>query len=301
MALATIDSSGELPPDTPSGPRLEPEVGMARRDLVASPRMVAGVRRVARRRGVSVQDLEDVVQETIAQALAATLPEADGDVRRYVLTIASHVASRHVGRLKSAPVQLGDGDEWEEGADGRAIAQAVPFDDRDAIERLVERGHSISPRWFPVFLRAKILGESTEDVARSEGESPGQVRYMWSRLYEDLGDYGRRLGLAVGMLVLLVTGLAAWRSTRRAYDFDAMAPYPFRRSEPPAPDAFDIAHRAIAECRRGEWAACSDDAAAAVAMDPAVDTPQFGRMRALADHERLVRRVPAPKPAPEKP
>jgi hypothetical protein len=62
-----------------------------------------------------------------------------------------------------------------------------------------------------------------------------------------------------------------------------------------------MVHKAVAECRRGEWAACSDDAAAAVAMNPAVDTPQFRRLRALADHERLVRRVPTPKPVPEKP
>jgi DNA-directed RNA polymerase specialized sigma24 family protein len=264
--------------------------------------MLAAIRRVARRRGVAFQDVEDVVQETVVLAMEAALPSDGEQARRYVLTVASHVALRQVhGRAASPPGLADDDVEGEDGADGRVVAQAVPFEDRDAIRLVVEHGESRSPRWFPIFLRAKLLGESTEEIAQVHGEAPGTVRRIWSEMYRDLGDYGRSLGIAVGVLVLVATGLAAWRASRRTFDFEAMAPYRVRRVEPPVPGAWDLRARAVGECMRSEWAACSDDAAAAAAMDPAVDTPEFRSMRAIADHQRLVRyRGPAPKWGPEK-
>jgi DNA-directed RNA polymerase specialized sigma24 family protein len=204
MALASIDSSGELPPDPPSGLRLDDGgVEEGHRALLASPQMLAAIRKVARRRGVAFQDVEDVVQETVVLAMEAALPSDGEQARRYVLTVASHVALRQVhGRAASPPGLADDDVEGEDGADGRVVAQAVPFEDRDAIRLVVEHGESRSPRWFPIFLRAKLLGESTEEIAQVHGEAPGTVRRIWSEMYRDLGDYGRSLGIAVGVACL---------------------------------------------------------------------------------------------------
>jgi DNA-directed RNA polymerase specialized sigma24 family protein len=296
-----LESSGELPADLPSGPLLDFDADDARRQrLLGSDEALSSIRGVARRRGVPFQDLDDVVNETIAEALAADLPADDDEARAYVVGIARRVAGRHLRGLAVATDPYVEGDEPAVEARTGVAAQAASFEDRDIARRLIEHGHKRAPRWFPEFVQAKALGESAEEVAARLGRSPGNVRRVWWNLQRDLDAYGRQIGV-VTTIVLIAAGVAGWRLSRRTVDFSQMATYEARRAEPPPPDAYDLRVSALRAFAAHEWAACVADIDAAIAMEPGIATTEIRAMRRTAEHEMHRRdRGPEPQRLPEK-
>jgi DNA-directed RNA polymerase specialized sigma24 family protein len=295
-----LDSSGELPADLPSGPLVDFDPGDARRQrLLGSEEGLSLIRRVARKRGVPFQDLDDVVHETIAEALEADLPAADGEARAYIAGIARRVSARHLRGVATAAVPYWD-EDGEERVGADAAVHAAPFEERDIARRIVEHGHARAPRWFPVFLKAKVLGESADEVARRLDRPAPTVRRAWSELHRDLGAYGRQIGV-VTTLVLIATGVAGWRLSRRPADFTQMATYQVRRAQPPPPDAYDLRVRALRECAVDDWAACLADIDAAIAMNPAIGTPEMRALQKSAEYNMHRRdQGPEPPPLPEK-
>jgi DNA-directed RNA polymerase specialized sigma24 family protein len=252
--------------------------------LLTSPEMRESILTIARSHSVPESDLEDVYQETIAKALVANLPEDEEETRLYVNRIAANVSMKHSMGLNAHEfvlyVEDPDLDAGEVATN--AAVQAVAYEDREAVERLVAKGRQKFPRWFSIFVSARLSEQSSEEVARRHKVSSAHIRHEWSSIGRFVRKYGPTVGVGLGVLTALAFGLGLLEWRRRASDFSEYATYEAHRVLPPAPDASELRRRGIAACNAQAWQACVDDLDAANALDAAGENWDLYQLRYAA-------------------
>lgn len=261
------DSSGQLPENPPDPPVLIDEEERQRRErLLTSKRLRAAIAKTARSHGVPEDDVEDVVQETLRRALHANLPREAGEATRYTNGIAANVSRDHMKEVRARRAEQTYVEEGEDGGllPSEAAAQPAYFEEREIVERIVAAGHERFPRTFRWFVRARVDGETSEEIANDHGVQPGRVRAEIVGVQRFVVEYGLKLGVAVALIVLIVLG-ARWLHRGE----EDTATYELRRHEPAPLDAHQLRERAERELRARQWQACLDDLDAADKMDPA--------------------------------
>jgi DNA-directed RNA polymerase specialized sigma24 family protein len=261
---APDDSSGSLP-------RVDDAGVPSHRDLLAGPEIRRSISTVARRRGVEGDAVDDVVQETLARALAQPLPADRAEARKYVHGIAKRVALDTVGEAASSGAEWVDDDAPDSGTAPLAVAAAQPatFDDRDEARKVISAGERRFPASFSYFLQARVLGRSAEQIANDHDVSAGHVRHQIVEMQRFVSDYRTRLAASIAVVLFAVAGWSTWRHdpTRSWALFT-----PRLRTEPPPldPDALvdHLRERARRACNLGAFAACLADTEAADALDP---------------------------------
>jgi DNA-directed RNA polymerase specialized sigma24 family protein len=276
--------------DAAASPR--PDADKRRRTrLLTSDRVHAAIRKVARGHDVPHGEIDDVLQETIARAWTATLPADDDEARKYVNGIAANVSCDRMRKVPDVVPYIEDPDE-ERGETATPIAvRPASFEARDVVSKLVEVGEHQFPKGFPGYLAAKMTGGTADEIANVRGVTPGHVRHEWLDIQGFMNRHGRRLGVAVALLVIILVMRNVWR---RPEPKDHVAS-PCPPTEPPCAPALDAAglrHRAHDECAASAWRACIDDLDAAKKVDPAGDTPELRDLRALAQQHLADKPLP---------
>jgi DNA-directed RNA polymerase specialized sigma24 family protein len=272
MSMSTSpDSSRPRLADIPELPDEE-----RRTRLLTSDRLRSSIRKVARGHHVPDVDVDDIVQETLAQAWKAKLPDSDAEVSKYVHRIAANVACRHKGKTLALEPYIENPDEGSGEVATPIAVQPASFETRDVVSKLVAKGEQRFPRGFPSFLEAKATEATAEQAAMRRGVSPGHVRREWSEIQHFLGQHGRSMGLAMAFacIVLVIGNIAHWGQ-------QPLVSHPFPGDTPPL-DAAALRSRAKAECAARTWRACVADLDAADKIDPAGETSELRALRLLA-------------------
>lgn len=253
--------------------------------LLADPALRAGLVAAVRRR-VPAQEVEEIVQATLAEALASDRRPEDPDaLRRWVYGIARYkVIDFHRGRTREAPAA-----ELDEPVDGHE----PPHDAIDLL-RWAEReapANETSARTLEWLLREGD-GEKLEDIARAEAVPAPQVRQRVARLRK---HYRARWALVAAALVVATIVVLALRGR----DDDRTAkPEPTPSTTPdPIARARELRERALSACERHEWTLCLKGLDDAAALDPAGDTTQVVR-DARAAAQKALAPAPSSQPSP---
>ena len=265
-------------PDPPR-PFADPEL---RRGLVA-----------AVQRRVPPHEVDDIVQATLVEALAAPTPPADEEgLRKWVYGIARNkVVDFHRRRGR----QISDGDPEDLAADS-----AREQHDAADLLRWAEReappadAHARTLEW----MLREGDGEKLEEIARAESLPAPQVRQRVARLRKHFrARWAIAVAAALGALVTI------WVLTRKAPLEEAKAP-PGITADSSADlrvKAATLRTAALARCAESAWDACLRGLDEAAKLDPAGDAvPSIQEARAAA--ARALAPAPsvssAPPPAP---
>jgi hypothetical protein len=279
--------------EAPPLPKVNPAADARRTRLLTSERLHASIRKVARSRDVPKGEIDDILQETIARAWKAKLPDDDDEVAKYVNRIARNVACERMGKVTSALPYIENPDE-EQGEVATPIGVPPPsFETRDVVSQLVEKGEQEFPRGFPGYLEAKATEATAEQVAKRRGVSPGHVRHEWSDIQRFMNRHGRAMGvaMAVALLLLVVGNMTKWHLGP-----EPLVSHPYPQDEPQLPpplDAVGLRHRAQDECAASVWRACFDDLDAANKIDPIGETRELRDLRTVA--QRHLEAQPPPR------
>ena len=239
-------------------------------------------------------DVEDVVQATLADAVAAQKKPAEpGEHRAWVFGIARHkIADYHRGRKRnradSDEVDLPDSAphhserdllRWAEGA----LPQGE--DAKQTLEWMLEEGD----------------GAKLEEIATRVKVPAPTVRKRVSRLREHLrAQWKKELALVFAAALL---GLAVYLLTReKGPEAHHPVPAPTLSALPPQEIARGLRIEALRRCEHADYTECLKMLDRAKALDPAGDlAPEISTARAAAAtslRPAPSSPVPAPTPAP---
>jgi RNA polymerase sigma factor (sigma-70 family) len=149
-----------------------------RNTILCDPHILKYMRAVARLRGVPRQDVDDVVQIALLEAIAHhKLPLHPEHARKYLGTIVRRRAIDHARQRNAARE-----------ADSRASIADGPSDPASTLvaRRIVawlER--TLSPRHI-AWLEAFAQGDTADEIARRDGVTPSYVRARLARLRQML-------------------------------------------------------------------------------------------------------------------
>jgi hypothetical protein len=242
--------------------------------LLTSERLHASIRKVARDRDVPEDEVDDILQETIARAWRAKLPDDDEEVPKYVNRIAVNVSCERM-RKGPAIVPYVENPDEERGEVATPIGVSPPcFETRDVVSKLIETGEQQFPKGFAGYLAAKATGGTANETAKVRGVTPGHVRHEWSDIQSLMKRHGRKMGVVLALVALaLVVGNVWW----------PLGPERVSSPRPSLPlDAAALRHRAQDECAARAWRACSDDLDAANEIDSAGETRELRDLRTHA-------------------
>lgn len=169
--------------------------------ILGDPRLRRALARSVGRR-VDATDIDDVVQTTLAEAVAAkALPQADVEVRRFVFAIARQkVADMHRRRGRERRRTLPEAER----------ETPPPSNDvRQWLERILP-GLPGAERTFAWILR-EAEGETLAEIAAADGVSPAMVRQRVSRLRRWLRERWMKEVSVVALLVVVAAALGAAR------------------------------------------------------------------------------------------
>lgn len=273
--------AAEAAPSRPATPPTPPTMDVPRRTrLLTAERLHASIRKVARNRHVPDGDVDDILQETIARAWKAQLPDRDDEVTKYVHRIAANVASERMGQPRTERYVENPDEEEDETA--APIGTPPPcFETRDVVRRLVEKGEEAYPKGFPTYLEAKSTEVTAEQIAKRRGVTAGHVRHEWWEIQGLMQRHGRAMGLTATVLLLLfvIGSLTDWSLFRGS----RVVAHPNPELSPlPPSDPVALRHRAEGECAANAWKECASDLDAANAIDPSGETRELRDSRALA-------------------
>jgi DNA-directed RNA polymerase specialized sigma24 family protein len=239
-----------------------------RRAILSDPKIHAAIRSVARMRGVPTFELDDVVNEVIADACEDdNVPLGDVEQARLYL----RACSRHKA-IDRARVRIREMERHVVADPNLPAVESAPPEDRAFVRRLLDAGKSLFPRTHRWFERVVLDGESHVSIAAEASVSPGHVRHEVSVIRRSL----RALGTVAAACVVLVFGLQTWSIVR------------LRGFEPtthPAPQASaqDLRELAKGECGRENWAVCAEELRRASVLDPNGDTPALHALLEMAE------------------
>jgi DNA-directed RNA polymerase specialized sigma24 family protein len=260
-------SHSPLPAETPD---------QLRARLLRCPKVHASIRKVARSKKVPPPEVDDVLQDTLARVSVATLPRVEDEARRYINGIAKNVAIDHLRVLLENPTE-----PLEE------IGRDVVAPDPDVVEKrstgdaLLDKGRQVFGDKFDWFVRAKVKDESTVEIARSAGVTPGHVRDEVSIMTRFLRDHGRASGLGVVILMLAAVALVLRPPPQPAQGAPWTPDEHYVVDGVPL-DAAALRDRGKNACDAGAWEACAHDLDAALALDPDGETAEARVLRERA-------------------
>ncbi len=229
--------------------------------LLADPALRSALAKAVRRR-VPESDVDDVVQATLVEALAAkTAPADPAELRLWVYGILRHkVADLHRRRRRESLIDPGNDETAAESAPISArellqwAEQELPAGEhgKNTLEWMIREGH----------------GEKLETIAREERVPAPRVRQRIARLRRHFRErWAAQLAAAVGLLGL-VAGLLLWMRHRS----NAVHPVPIAREPmPPVERAREMRRFALEECARARYRSCLDGLDRAKTLDPIGD------------------------------
>lgn len=226
---------------------------------------------------VPASEVEDIVQSTLTDALAAPrAPETDEDLRRWVYGIARHKVADHYRREARAA-----------GCDGcdpsDAPAEPAPHSATDLLrwaERELPQGGS-SEDTLEWMLREGD-GEKLEHIAAEQQVAPTKIRQRVSRLRRYFRErWAQQLAAVAAIVILVVTGLLIW-SNRVDRQPEIVREGP--SALPPLDERVgELRERALEHCEAERWKECLEGLDEAGRLDPAGnrrDEVQRARRRA---------------------
>jgi len=251
------------------------------------------------RRRVPADDVEDVVQAALTEAVASQhRPTDPEEARRWIWGVARHkIADYH----RRAGREVHDLPEL--------VAPPTPEAERD----LLRWASSVMPageeaqRTFAWLLR-EGEGESLEDIASAERLPPPQVRQRVSRLRKLFRTHWAAQLAAAGLLVLLV--FLARRMRRPEVPPVARRPAPVLQESPEVMAARArgrvLREAAVQQCAQRDWRRCLDGLDTARSLDPTGDNTDRVRVlreraREALERERIVPPTPSPSPTGDVP
>ncbi len=244
----------------------------------------------AARRRARPEEVDDVVQATLTEALASSHAPADPDaLRRWVFGVLRHkIADTHRRGRR-------EGDELPD-----VPADSAPHDARDLLS-WAERelpGGAHDPETLEWLLREGD-GEKLESIANSAQQPAPRVRQRVARLRQHFRARWAAQ-LAAAALVVGVALALGWLGLRpREAEIVREVPRDAGHDR-----AVELRREALRACERGEWDACLRGLDDARERDPAgedADEVRAARARAAAARTAPSASVDAPVPAPSAP
>jgi DNA-directed RNA polymerase specialized sigma24 family protein len=252
------------------------------------------------RRRVPPHEVDEIVQATLADAVASKTAPAETDaLERWVRGIARHkVADYHRRAKREVPVETDD-------LVAERVSDASEHDAADLL-RWAEREGKSDDNTIDWMLREGD-GEKLESIARDVQLPAARVRQRVSRLRRHF-----RAVWAAQIAAALAVGMIAWFFLKRprevvrpivpvstapvSVSVSVSAPIP----EPPPNPAIELRRIAFEDCAANHWQACLDGLDDAAKFDAAGDaTPEVQIARAAA--KKALTPPPPPKPKPTKP
>jgi DNA-directed RNA polymerase specialized sigma24 family protein len=227
-------------------------------------------------------DAEDVVQDTLTDALAATqAPEDPLELRKWVFGIARRRVADHVAGMPRGQAMAQDSD-----------ATVLPSGEVDAVDlvrwaRSEVEGNPEDLRTLGWIVREGLFGDKLASMAKESGLPHALVRQRVSRLRRLLRQrWATQAGIAAVLLLALGWwGFGSGPTTERADPDDVVAASPAHR-------ATSLREEAEAACRVRDWYACTQYLDEAKVQDPDGErSERVVRMRALIERQVV---VPAP-------
>jgi DNA-directed RNA polymerase specialized sigma24 family protein len=262
-----------------------------KRRFLTARRTLAGIRRVARSRGVLAQDHEDIVQQTCAAAWRARLPADTAGARRVVNRIAFAVACTHMRRDPADGTCTNDETRGEVALVAHAADPAYEVGVREQVRLLLEEGRARFPNRLDAFVASAVGGVTAKEEAARRGVTESHVRKERSEIRAFLANHGQKIGviLAAAMVLLVIGSMTDWRRQLHATVADDGSLWTPRIHHAPlaAADAASLRARAAESFREGAYEACLEDLDAARALDGREDTVDEAQMR--ADAMRVLR------------
>jgi len=251
--------------------------------LLSDPALREGLLKFARRR-LPPAEVEDLVQNTLAEALSAASPPSDpAEFRRWVHGIARHKIADNFRRRGRQPIPSADVDQ--------NAAEANP-----SLTELSQWIESELPKTDHAqatlhWLLREGDGESLDEIARDVELPAPRVRQRVSRLRRHLHARWLALG-AAGLVALLGVGALFYRATQPAVAPPSIA----REAFAPLERARALRQKALEQCAAGQYPECIAALDQAKALDPNGESARaIGEARAAAANRLL------PRPVPERP
>lgn len=256
--------------------------------LLADPALREGLLKYARRR-LPPAEVEDLVQNTLTEALTATSPPSEpAEFRRWVHGIARHKIADSFRRRGRQPIPSADLDQ--------NAAQPSPS--------LAELGQWIESE-LPKTDHAQATlhwllregdGETLDEIARDVELPAPRVRQRVSRLRRHFHARWLALG-AAGLISLLGLGGLFYRAVTKG----AAPPSIAREPAAPLERARALRQKALEQCAAGAYRDCITGLDQAKALDPGGENASaIGQARAAAaraEQPRAVPELPASPPS----
>lgn len=265
----------------PEPPAAQPSA--SRHSALADPDLYRALLRYARRR-VPEHEADDVVQATLADALAAERgPDDPTEVRRWVHRIARN---KIVDTYRRGKRELPSDLESE-----AAEAESAPVSARDLLrwaERELPQGESHSTlEW----MLREGDGEKLEHLAEEAAVPAPTLRQRVSRLRRHFRSrWAAQLAAAAVVAAIVIASLAVLRSQPSSVDEIAGEP----AALPPEELARELRRAALDQCSAERWDACERGLDEARRLDPSGESEEpVVRARAAAAGAR--------RPAPPEP
>jgi DNA-directed RNA polymerase specialized sigma24 family protein len=194
------------------------------------------------RRRVPAQEVEDVAQTVLADALAApTVPADPEELRRWLSGIARHKIADFHRRQARSRVHTTDGEAAE-----AVPASPTAFEEREVLHALLGEKRSRREAETMEWLVREHAGERLADIASENGVPAPVVRQRVSRLRRALRSrWSASIGLVAIVASLSALGLAAYDAETRT---EAIVPEPTVPSAPASAVPADLAKEA-----QGDW------------------------------------------------
>lgn len=273
-----------------------PPQGSAARSLpppsLGDPALRRTLIRLVRRR-VPDREVEDIVQDTLIDVLAApAAPRDPRALRHWASGIARHkVVDFHRRASRESLATTGPVDARVEAPEPGAL------DLRKWAEGRLPPGDR-SRRAFQWMLE-ESEGEKLEHLAERDRVAPATVRQQVARLRRHLrARWSAEVAVLVAAGVFIAAFFAGWTARRETmHDDPAIAPPP--RAAAPSPSERAHHERIVAfdRCEAGDYRGCLDALDRAAALDPFGDDDEAARdLRRRAETELAPRPTPAPGP-----
>jgi RNA polymerase sigma factor (sigma-70 family) len=260
--------------------------------LLSDPALREGLLKFARRR-LPPAEVEDLVQNTLTEALSAASPPSDpAEFRRWVHGIARHKIADSFRRRGRQPIPSADVDQNAAEPDP-SITELGQWIERE----LPDTDHAQATlHW----LLRESDGETLDEIARDVELPAPRVRQRVSRLRRHFHARWLALG-AAGLLSLLGIGALFYRATRPG----VVPPSIAREAFAPLERARALRQNALEQCAAGAYPECIAALDQAKALDPSGENARaIGEARAAAAsavQPRAIPELPARSPAKSAP
>jgi DNA-directed RNA polymerase specialized sigma24 family protein len=264
-----------LPQQSSSTLRPVSAVDERRKQILADPKLHESIRKVIRLRGTPNEDVDDVLNDVIADACQdAKLPVRDPEETRLYLCGCARYKSidRARTRKRNALREVTP-------ADDVAVPHPKALDEHVFAHQLAALGRKLFPHTFSWFERTSLRGELHAEVAAEAKKSPAYVRMETSNIRRTLRDSA----VAVGTLLLVLLAIVWGPRHGRLGDIDDRPVAAPRQTAPEPTSAAGLRDLGKRECAGGEWARCLKHLAKAASVDPGGDTPELQELREIAD------------------